>query len=122
MTKCDSWLVREGACSATAKSLYNVSQVLSEFGTWLVLHPHQHVFHLPLKRAHSAIQYTLGQEEEYSNGSKGQTAEQEEPTGKKVIKVVEVVTEEDKRNKETHQGEKVPRAIALSICDMLIRF
>src|SRR2546428_10935615 len=140
----------------------------------LVLHPHQHVFHLLLKLsrnrterlldeefertqltfigiciftfdktvirisfyhaivtfaalvvspcAHCAIQYTLWQEEECSHGSKGESAEQEEPTGKKVIQVVEIGTEEEECDEETHQGEKVSRAIIVSIFGSLIRF
>ena len=40
---------------------------------------------------------------------------------KKVMKVVEIDTEEDECNEETHQGEKVTRAITLSRCGRLIR-
>src|SRR6266566_7489395 len=139
---------------------------------WLVLHSHQHVFHLLLKLsrnrterlldeefertqltlicifafdktvicvsfyhaivtfaarvvspwAYCAIQYTLWQEEERSHGSKGESAEQEEPTGKKVIQVVEIGTEEEECDEETHHGEKVTRAITLSIFGRLIQF
>src|SRR2546428_1780315 len=72
--------------------------------------------------AHCAIQYTLWREEERSHGSKGESAEQEEPTGKKVIQVVEIGTEEEECDEETHQGEKVTRAITVSIFGRLIQF
>jgi hypothetical protein len=45
--------------------------------------------------AHCAIQYTPRQEEECSNGSKGESTQQKKPTGKKAIKVVEIGAEED---------------------------
>ena len=57
--------------------------------------------------ARCAIEYTIGHEEEYANGSKGDGAEQEKPTGKKIIKVVEIGTEEDEGDEEAHQGENV---------------
>src|SRR5437879_3602225 len=56
----------------------------------------------PCPCTHRAIQDTLGQKEEYSNGSKGQSTEQEKPTEKKVIHVVEIDTEEEECYEETH--------------------